>query len=285
MRLPALGLVLLTAAAHAAPPVVDHIVWLNSDTLAVRVGGQLVRPSEQIASWLQAHLPAGVRLQPTVANAERSWALLRQGEAACIASAVRLPEREYLAHFTTLWLMPPPQVIVRREHGNALPLDAHGAVDLPALLADTSLRGVIAQGRSYGTALDAQLTAGQRLVRVKGGDFGSNLLPMLMQDRADYTVEYPNVLVALASRQEGEPGLTALPVKGAGEPVAAGVACPRTPWGLAAIRLIDATFGTPEGAAMLREALQASLPVDTQRAYREAFDIHFQRRSPPTPGL
>ncbi len=285
MRLAALGLALLAAAAPAAPPGVDHIVWLNSDTLAVRVGGQLVRPAEQIASWLQAHLPAGVRLQPMVANTERSWALIRQGETACIASAVRLPEREYLAHFSTLWMMPPPQVIVRRERRSALPLDARGAVDLSALLADASLRGVIAQGRSYGAALDGQLSAGQRLVRVRGGDFGSNLLPMLMQDRADYTVEYPSVLVALASRQDAEPGLAALPIKGAGELIAAGVACPRTPWGLSALRLIDATFGTPEGAAMLREAMQATLPADTQRAYRDAFDIHFQRRSRPTPGL
>lgn len=275
---------LLAGAARCAEPVVDSIVWLNSDTLFVRDGDSVVRPSEMIATWLQAHL-AGVELKPAVANAERSWSLIRQGEKACIANAVRLPERERLAYFTTIWLMPPPQLIVRRERRDALPMDGHGAVDLPALLADPALRGVVAHARSYGAALDAQLAGGSQLRRVTGADFGSNLLPMLLQDRADYTVEYPNVLVALTSQRGGELPLVALPVHGANEPVVSGVACPRTPWGLAAIRLIDQALGTPAGATMLREALQVSLPPDTQRAYREAFDAHFQRRARPTPGL
>ena len=279
-----LGALLLAGCAGAAEPVVDGIVWLNIDTIAVREGDNLVRPSEMIASWLQARL-AGVELKPAIANAERSWTLIRQGEKACIANAVRLPERERLAYFSTIWVMPPPQLIVRRERRDALPVDGRGAVILPNLLADASLRGVVAQARSYGAAMDAQLAGGTQLSRVMGADFGSNLLPMLLQDRADYTVEYPNVLVALGSQRGGELPLVALPVHGATDPIPSGVACPRTPWGHAAIRLIDQALGTPAGAAMLREALQLSLPPDTQRAYREAFDAHFQRRARPTPGL
>ncbi|MFG6485164.1 hypothetical protein ACG04R_00695 [Roseateles sp. BYS78W] len=284
-RLCGIAALLLAGSVHAAGPAVDRILWLNSDTLTVRDGDKLVRPSQMIASWLQAHLP-GVDLEPTLANAERSWALMRQGEQACIANAVRLPERERLAYFSALWLMPPPQIIVRRERRDALPLDAHGAVNLPALLADVSLRGVAAQARSYGEALDAQLApGGPGLQRVTGGDYGSTLLPMLLQGRADYTVEYPNLIVALASQHEGELPLAVLPIKGATSPVPSGVACPRTPWGHAAIRLIDQALGTPEGAAMLREALFISLPADTRRVYRDALDAHFQRRARPTPGL
>ena len=279
-----LAAVMLAGFALAGEPVVDSLVGLNSDPLAVREGDELVRPADVIATWLQAHLP-GVELKPTIANAERSWTLIRQGEKACAANAVRLAEREKLAYFSTIWLMPPPQLVVRRERRDALPLDTHGAVDLPALLADASLRGVVAQARSYGAALDTLLAGGSQLRRVMGADFGSNLLPMLLQDRADYTVEYPNVLAALAGQRGGDLPLVALPVKGAIEPVASGVACPRTPWGHAAIRLIDAALGTPAGATMLREALQLSLPADTQRAYRDAFDAHFQRRAKPTPGL
>lgn len=262
-----------------------RIAWLNGDTLAVRSGDRLVRPSAMIAAWLQRHLPEGVELKLEVANADRGWAQIRQGDEACLANAVRLPERERLAYFSTIWLMPPPQFIVRRDRRAAVPLDARGAVDLPALTTGASLRGVIARTRSYGAALDAQLAGAAGLSRVTAGDFGSNLLPMLLQDRADFTIEYPNVLVALASQRDGGVALDTLPIKGAGEPVPSGVACPRTPWGHAAIRLIDETLGTPEGAAMLREALSISLPADTQRAYREAFDAHFQRRAKPTPGL
>lgn len=278
------GLLLIAGAAHAAEPVVDSIVWLNSDTLAKLEGDNLVRPADMIATWLQDHL-GSVKLKRSVANAERSWALMRQGDKACIANAVQLPERERLAYFSTIWLMPPPQLVVRRERRDALPLDARGAVILPVLLADPSLRGVVVQARSYGAALDAQLATGSQLVHVTGADFGSNLLPMLAQDRADYTFEYPNVLFALGSRRGTDLPLVTLPLHGLSEPVPSGVACPRTPWGHAAIRLIDQTLGTPAGAAMLREALQLTLPADTQRAYREAFDAHFQRRAKPTPGL
>lgn len=274
-------------AAEAPPPVVDAITWVVSNTLAVPDGERLRRPADELTQWLQARLPA-VAFKPVVANAERSWALIREQQHACHAGAARTAERERLAYFTNTWLVPPPQLIVRHEHRAALPLDASGAVDLEALLGDASLRGVVTQGRSYGPALDAMLGASPvnaQLRKVFGGDYGSNLLPMLIQGRADYTLDYPNTLVAFASRPAGDTPLAALPVKGASEPVISGIACPRTPWGQAAIRLIDAALGTPEGAAMLRDTLRVSLPPDTQRAYRDAWDSFFKLRARPTPGL
>jgi hypothetical protein len=36
---------------------------------------------------------------------------------------------------------------------------------------------------------------------------------------------------------------------------------------------------------MLRDSLRVSLPPDTQRAYREAWDHFFAQRAKPTPGL
>lgn len=182
--------------------------------------------------------------------------------------------------------MPPPQLIVRQDRRDTLPLDASGAVDLEALLNDGSLRGILTQGRSYGPVLDGMLggpVARPQLQHVFGGDYGSQLLAMLAQDRADYTIDYPNVLVA--SRAAAGSPLMALPIKGASEPVVSGIACPRTPWGQAAIRLIDKALGTPEGAALLRDTLRISLPPDTQRAYKDAWDSFFAQRARPTPGL
>ncbi|WP_157275300.1 hypothetical protein [Pelomonas sp. Root1444] len=290
MRSRTAGLALAAAAgaAQAAePPVVTSITWVVSNTMAVPDGDRMRRPADELTQWLQGRLP-GVVFKPVVANAERSWSLIREHKRACHAGAARTPERERLAYFTNTWLVPPPQLIVRHERQGDLPLDGQGAVDLPALLGDASLRGVVSQGRSYGPALDAMLGASPAnplLQRVFGGDYGSNLLPMLMQDRADYTLDYPNTLVALASRPAADTPLAALPVKGASDPVISGVACPRTPWGRAAIHLIDMALGTPEGAAMLRDTLRISLPSDTQLAYRDAWDAFFKLRARPTPGL
>ena len=273
--------------AAAAPPAVGTITWMVSNTLAVPDGDRIRRPADELTQWLQARL-TGAALWPVVANAERSWASIREQQHVCHAGAARTPERERLAYFTNTWLVPPPQLIVRQDRRAALPLDAHGAVDLAALLADASLHGVLPQGRSYGPALDALLgatTANPHALTVFGSDYGSNLLPMLTQGRADYTLDYPNVLVASATDASGDTPLAALPVKGASDPVVSGIACPRTPWGHAAIRFIDAALGTPEGAAMLRDTLRISLPADTQRAYREAWDAFFRQRARPTPGL
>jgi uncharacterized protein (TIGR02285 family) len=274
-------------AAEAPPVAVDTIVWLVSNTMAVPDGETTRRPADELTQWLQARLP-GVAFKPVIANAERSWVLIRRQQQVCHAGAARTAERERQAYFTNTWLVPPPQLIVRQDRRDALPLDSQGAVDLPTLLADTSLRGIVPQGRSYGPALDALLAAPAgrpRLQHLFGGDYGSQLLQMLEQGRADYTLDYPNVLVTRASGGSDDAALAALPVKGALDPVVSGIACPRTPWGRAAIRRIDAVLGTPEGAAMLRDTLRVSLPQDTQRAYADAWDAFFKQRARPTPGL
>lgn len=288
MRAWPLGPALLAAAGQAlAAPAVESITWLVSNTMAVQDGDTLRRPADELTAWLQVRLP-GVQLKPTLANAERSWALIRRGGQVCHAGAARTPERERLAYFSNTWLVPPPHVIVRQDRREALPLDSHGAVDLEALMRGGTLRGIVAQGRSYGAELDAMLAAappGRQPQHVYGSDYGSSLLAMLVQDRADYTLDYPNTVVALAGEAVDTVQLAVLPVKGAAEPVISGVACPRTAWGLAAIRLIDQALGTPEGAALLRDTLRISLPPEVQRAYREAWDAFFRQRARPTAGL
>jgi uncharacterized protein (TIGR02285 family) len=281
----AIAALVCAMSAGAQPVVVDRITWLAGDTVATGDGG--ARPSDRLIDWVSARLP-GIAHERVVANAKRSWMLIERGETVCHAGAVRSAAREQLAYFSNTRPMPPLQLIVRRADTAALPTDAAGQVDLPALLADTRLRGALVHGRSYGPALDAQLQqrpANAGVHPVTAGDFGSNLMPMLLQRRADYVIEYPNALAALSYSRPEVQGLTGLPIRGATEPVISGVACPRTPWGQAAIRKIDAVLGTPDGAAMLRETLFTHLTAETRRQYRDAFDSFFQRRSQPTPGL
>lgn len=281
----------LAAAWLAAAPVqaqvaVERITWLAGDTAAASASG--LRPSDRLLDWLTARLP-GITHERVVANAKRSWTLIERGDPVCHAGAVRSAPREALAYFSNTWPMPPLQLIVRRERVAALPVDAAGQVDLATLMSDKRLQGVIVHGRSYGAALDGLLAQSESispaLRRVTAGDFGSNLVPMLLQGRADYAFEYPNALAALLRTRPEVAGLAALPIKGAMEPVISGVACPRTAWGHAAIRRVDAVLGTPEGAALLRDILMSELPPDSRRQYREAFDAFFQRRAQPTPGL
>lgn len=273
--------------ASEPEPQVTQITWLVNDTLSVRSPSGIERPSDQLIGWLTKHLP-GIEHRRMPANAKRSWRLLEAGERVCHSAAVRLPERERLAYFSNTWLLPPVHLIAAASTRARLPLDAASQVDLTRLLADKQLHGMVVQGRSYGAQVDALLAeaaSSDVLQFITAGDFGSNVLPMLLRGRIDYALEYPNALLAFAATTPEVSRLVALPIQGATTPIVSGVACPRTPWGHAAIRRIDHALGTAEGAAMLKESLLVQLSPDTQRTYAEALSSFFQRRSQPTPGL
>lgn len=278
------GLAAVARAGEPALPAVTRITWLAGDAVSSADGSQVVRPSDRMIDWLAARLPQIEHVRVT-ANAKRSWMLIESGEPVCHAGAVRLPERERQAYFTNTRLLPPLQLIARSELRGRLPVDASGQVDLPRLLADPRLRGVRVQGRSYGAQIDALLMRQPLSAEVTTGDFGSNVLPMLLRGHADYAIEYPFMVDVLAKRRPELGQLAMLPIRGVSDMVVGGVACSRTPWGLAAIRLIDRELGTPEGAAMLRNGLMPRLSAEDQRAYREQIDAFFMRRSQPTPGL
>ena len=60
-----------------------------------------------------------------------------------------------------------------------------------------------------------------------------------------------------------------------------GIACPRTPWGQAAVRAIDRVLGTPAGAEFLRQTGRSWLDAESAERYKVQFDEFYQRRARP----
>lgn len=268
--------------AQASGPV-DAITWLSGES--VEAAG--IRPFARVlVGFLQARWP-GVRQTIIQANARRAWQMVGDGEHACQVSSVRTPEREKLAFFTDTLIGPPQQLIVRRDRAALLPRNAAGEADLARLVADEHLRGALVDGRSYGDLIDAQLQKlprSARLVRYASSDFGSRMLLMLGRDRADYTIGY-DVSLARPAPDGGPPPaatLTSVPIAGASAPVRAGVACPRTAWGLAAIQHIDKLLSTPAGVAMLREETERWLTPETRQRYGARIDEFYRERARPS---
>ena len=233
-----------------------------------------------VITYLDKRWP-GVRHEIVFANAKRSWQMIENGDEVCRANVVRTPERERAAYFINTQLTPPPQLIVRRELLKRLPRTGAGEVLLPRLLADTSMRGALIDGRSYGPVLDEALAArpaDSAVSLYSPKDFGARLLQMISLGRADYSVELDMALV-----MAGHPAdLVSVPIQGASELVMAGIACPRTPWGLAAIRGIDKAYGRPEGAASLRKGLMHWLTPETRAHYAARFDAFYRERARPS---
>lgn len=279
----ALSLVAAMPCAKAqspADPTVTKITWLASDHAPAMSGVDASGVTSRVIAYLGKQWPQ-VQHEIVFANAKRSWQMIESGDEVCRANMVRTPEREKVAYFINTQLTPPPQLVVRRDKLAKLPRNAAGEVPLPRLFADTGLRGALIDGRSYGPALDeliAARPANSAVALYSPKDFGARILQMISLGRADYSIDQDMALVMAGNPKD----LVTVPIQGASELVMAGIACPRTPWGLAAIRGIDRAYGRPEGAASLREGLMRWLTPETKAHYAARFDAFYRERAKPS---
>ncbi|MCV2419615.1 TIGR02285 family protein [Paucibacter sp. DJ2R-2] len=231
----------------------------------------------------------GMEHRYVVASAARIYALLDAGEPICFVGGLRTPEREQLYWLSDVKLAPPLQLIAHRRVLKQLPLDGAGRVRLPELLARPGLRGVLVSKRSYGVALDAQLAqrpAGATVSMLGSGSMGSNFYDMLRLDRADYTLDYDFMLLH-RQRLDGHKheDLVILPIQGNDLPVRVVAACPRTPWGLAAIQRIDHVLAGLARTAGLGLPDPRWTTPEVDRLYGPAMRAFNLTRRVPTPGL
>ncbi|MBV8605018.1 MAG: hypothetical protein JO224_10070 [Pelomonas sp.] len=289
LRRAAAAILLATAGllAHAdePTPAIHGVTWLSGETAREAPEGKTAEAplSVRLTAFLQAHW-RDVDHRVVHANARRAWQMLGNGEPACQLFSVHTPERDRLAYFADVMIAPPPAVLVRRDKLAALPRNAAGEVELDRLFADRGLRGALVDGRSYGAFIDARLhdaPADANLTRYAASDFGSHVPVMLAMNRADYSIGYD-----LAAELDGvgkAPDVVGVPVAGATLLVRAGIACPRTPWGLAVIRRVDALFATPEGLALLHQEMDHWMAPAAQQRYAAELAAFYRERAKPAP--
>ncbi|WP_374360420.1 TIGR02285 family protein [Pseudoduganella danionis] len=244
------------ALAQAAAPAQPTVIWLSSYFAPVNVpveGKPGDGIADRITEYVVAHWPQAQH-QFVRANPTRIWHMLGQEATMCDTAALRTPEREKLAYFRDVFFSPPPQLIIRPEALDRVRLNEQGQVDPVELMNNPDLRGVIVKRRAYGPAVDRVLRQpGGRLnvEQLASPNYGAGTLKMVLLGRADYLIEYDITLAYAITQDAALARLKVLPLKGAENFVVTGFACPRTPWGLATIRRIDAILSTPEAAALI----------------------------------
>lgn len=256
------------AAASGAPPV----VWLSSyfPPVNIPLEGQ---PGNGIADKITAYVVGQwpeARHQFVQANPTRTWHMLEQGQPMCDTAALRTPEREKRAYFRDVFYAPPPQLVIRPEALEQVRLNEQGQVDPTELMNNPDLRGLIVKRRAYGPAVDKVLQqVGGRLnvEQLTTPNYGIGTLKMVLLGRADYLIEYDFTLAYAITQQAELARLKVLPLKGADSFVVTGFACPRTPWGLATIRKIDAILSTPAAATLIINTELAALTSATAARY------------------
>ena len=233
-----------------------------------------------MASWPEADH------QFIVANAARTWLMLSEKEEACHVGAQQTPEREKLAYFTPFAVLPPLQLVVRKDTVAKLPLTTDGEVVLADLLASPTLKGMLIDTRSYGKGLDdviAQRARKDTVMTVQAGDLGKTVPLMLAARRGDYILEYEFVLNY--HKQQNKPQLddvTSLPIAGFSKALLTNVVCPRSPWGQKTIRRIDSILSKTVDSNGIRASVEAWLSPETNKRYKAEMNAFAKGRKKPT---
>ncbi|MFC0169699.1 TIGR02285 family protein [Pseudoduganella danionis] len=266
------------------------MTWLMTDLppASIRVAGL---PSDGITdqqiAYIRAHWPE-VEHRVAYANLKRSWALLEAGQQACYSFTLITPQRLERAYIVPTSVLPPPQLIFRRDALPSLPLNAQHEVDLERLLAQRQLRGLLSEKRSFGLTIDhaLQQRSAQALLEVTPvGSLGENIFARLLVNRTDYTIDYDFVYAYYLKRDPMLRELLTLPIAGNAAPIRVGFACPRTAWGKATALKISSILATREGVQMLRQSTERWLSPESRQRYSDALEAFYHARENPALGL
>ena len=271
----------LIAVVAACQARAGEMTWIMPDfpPAGIIVNGKPSNGiSDQVVKYIVSQWPQATH-RYMYANPKRVWTMLAAGQNACLAGALRTPERERLVYFRNVNLLVPPEVIVRPESLPSVPVSA-GKVDPAALMRAPGLRGVVIERRAYGGSIDTLLSRREtsaNVAREAVGSYGRNIFQMLALGRADYTIDYDFTLAYEMQKNPALAKLKIVPLLDTEPFVVGAVACPRTAWGLTAIRKIDAILGTPEGAAVAAHAQYQWMTQSTLLRYREQMKDFFKK--------
>lgn len=274
----------------------------------------VVAQEKPVMRWLLVHFPPSIILvddQPTNGTADvslrlimaqwpevrhefivvkpaRVWKELSEPDAnACATLANATPEREKLYYLATTHITPPIGVVAKPEVLQTMAKNARGEV-LPGALFDRSdLTGIISPGRSYGPVNDSMLSHRSpkaKIEEVTSWNGGSNILEMIVNGRADYTLEHNralNYLMDTVPRLKNA-GLESASIAG-GQMNRVGIACPRNAWGYAAIKKIDAIVSGLASNPEFHQLNNKWLSAKERALLKPVLEAFYKARAKPTP--
>lgn len=225
----------------------------------------------------------GVQVRYELGNVPRMQQNLEQGRPLCSAVNLRSAERDRLALFVPLLLVPPMQLVVRAEDRARLPLD-NGQVAWQALL-DSGLHGAVHSQRVYPQVIRASMQQALNDGRLQAVTLSGNIdkhLLMLSHGRFDFTLEFPLVVSQVMRSGQLKQPLTLFPLQQMEQPEVVGTYCTRGPWGEQMARQIDASLRELLQTQSLDPLYQHWLPAESYQAYQASIQhfLHHRAQQP-----
>lgn len=212
-----------------------------------------------------------------ILNSTRMWHVLGEGQGLCSGPFRKTPDRLKSVYMTPVVRVVPLSLVVRADQAHEF-VDATGSVSLVELLSKTRFRGRLEVARSYGASLDAMLNGAGGLPRDPAPRLGL-LVELVAAGRIDFTLEYAYVAEYLRHSGRLHSAVTAIPLKEVSDWETAYMACPRTPWGLAAITAIDAAIRQASTTSSFREAYLRWLPPAVKASHKAATEMFYNARA------
>jgi uncharacterized protein (TIGR02285 family) len=232
--------ILLFGVMLASPcAAVQQFVWLTDSSThqdlkqyrqALDVNGLTLKLLMQDVTDFQA--------QPLQATTDRAMAMLKTEASACAGNKVKNDKRLTFSYATSIphTVFPGLRLYSKTSSKTTLWLQQHlneqKKINLQQLLkGPNDLHFAIGGGRSYGDKLDALLKQPQwqhKFWQRRSVDMSAGLIDMLVQDRVDLLIEYPNVMQHYLAQYSSDTQLTSFSIDEA-EPYMLGyILCAKT---------------------------------------------------------
>lgn len=238
LLIPLFGLVLAFPAVAA-----QQFIWLTDSS--THQNPTHYRQALDVNSLTLKLLMRGVTTYqaiPLQASADRAMAMLKTEASACTGNRVKNAERLAFSYATSIphTVFPGLRLYSKTTSKTTQylqqQLNNQQKISLYQLLKDNNeLHFAIGSGRSYGDQLDTLLKQPQwqhKFWQRKSVDMSAGLIDMLVQDRVDLLIEYPNVMQHYLAQYNQNTELTSFSIEEA-EPYMLGyILCAKTAEGL-----------------------------------------------------
>ena len=283
--MPRLLLLFLLLGLACGARAAESLTWLllpipgaiNLDNQGAPEGGMALELLRALEPRLNAR---GVSVRYELGNVPRMQQQLEQGRSLCSAVNLRSAERDRLALFVPLLVVPPMQLVVRAEDRARMPL-VNGHVVWQALL-DSGLHGGVHSQRVYPPIIRASLQRALSDGRLQSVSLSGNIdkhLLMLSHGRFDFTLEFPLVVSQVMRSGQLKAPLALFPLQQMEQLEVAGTYCTRGPWGEEMARQIDASLRELLQAQSLEPLYRHWLPAESYQAYQAPIQHFLQQRA------
>jgi len=213
-----------------------------------------------------------------ITNFNRVWSDIKKGKNICYPGAVKTLDRpNYSTYSLPIAIAPSNHIIMKRDTYQKS--DLGKSIRLEQLINNNQLSSIIEQTRSYTAVLDKLIEQRPKDSKIHSDTISSRkLVKLLMNDRFDYLIEYPNVANYFTEANNYQASeLVSITIEELGQYTTSYLACPNNAWGKKVINdfnsVLTKIHNSPQYLELMSNAaLNETQKKEIQQKYLQLFN-------------